>query len=61
MKAYSLSCKVVQTVFQNNKKCSSYDALNGHTYSKKQKSRLFDRPFLGSHTSNGAEIPFGNM
>ena len=34
MKAYSLSFKVVQTVFQNNIKFPSYDALNGHRYSK---------------------------
>ena len=34
MKAYSLSFTVVQFVFQNNEKCSSYDALNGHRYSK---------------------------
>ena len=28
MKAYSFSFEVVQTIFQNNEKCSSYDALN---------------------------------
>ena len=31
MKAYSVSCKVVKSVSQNNKKCPSYDALNDHT------------------------------
>ena len=34
MKAYSLSFKVVKSVLQNNEKCSSYDALNGHWYNK---------------------------
>ena len=34
MKAYSLSFKVVQYIFQNNEKCPSYDALNGHKYKK---------------------------
>ena len=28
MKAYSFSFEVVQTIFQNNEKCPSYDALN---------------------------------
>ena len=37
MKAYSLSFKVVQFVFQNNENCPSYDALNGHRYSKNNK------------------------
>ena len=37
MKAYSSSFKVVQFVFQNNEKCPSYDALNGHRYSKNNK------------------------
>ena len=34
MKAYSLSFKVVQFVFQNNEKCPSFKALNGNRYSK---------------------------
>ena len=37
MKAYSSSFTVVQFVFQNNEKCQSYDALNGHRYSKNNK------------------------
>ena len=34
MKAYSLSFAVVQFIFQNNDNFPSYDALNGHRYSK---------------------------
>ena len=34
MKGYSLSFKVVQFVFQSNENYPSYDALNGHRYSK---------------------------
>ena len=37
MKAYSLSITVVQVIFQNNEKCSSYDVLNSHRYSKNNK------------------------
>ena len=37
MKAYSFSFKVVQTIFQNNKKCPSYDALNKNMHSKRTK------------------------
>ena len=37
MKAYSLSFKVVQFVFQNNENCPSYHVLNGHWYSKNNK------------------------
>ena len=37
MKAYSLSFKVVQFVFQNNENCPSCDVLNGHRYSKNSK------------------------
>ena len=34
MKAYSLSFKVVQFIFQNNEKCPSYDALNSKNNKK---------------------------
>ena len=34
MKAYSLSFKVVKSMFRNNEKCASYDALNGQWYIK---------------------------
>ena len=37
MKAYSSSFIVMQFVFQNNEKYPSYDALNGHRYSKNDK------------------------
>ena len=37
MKAYSFSFEVVQTVFQKNKKCQSYDALNKNMHSKRTK------------------------
>ena len=37
MKAYSFSFEVVQTIFQNNEKCSSYDALNQNMLSKRTK------------------------
>ena len=39
MKAYSFSFEVVQTIFQNNKKCPSYHshALNKNMHSKKTK------------------------
>ena len=59
--AYSLSFKVVQFIFQNNENCLSYDALNGHRYSKITKSRIFNGAFWGSHTINGAEIPLGHI
>ena len=62
MKPYFLSFTVVQFVFQNNEKRPSYDALNGHRYSKNnKKSRMFNRPFLGSHTNNEGEIPLGHI
>ena len=54
MKAHSLSFIVEQVVFQNNEKCSSYDVLNGHRYSKIML-------FLGSHTSNDSETPLGHI
>ena len=56
MKAYSLSFKVVQTVFQNNVKCPSYDALNGHRYSKNKIEYVANKAFLGSHTINGVKF-----
>ena len=59
MKAYSSGFKVVQFIFQNNEKCPSYDVLNGHRYSKK--SRIFNEPFMGSHTRNGGEIPLEHI
>ena len=31
------SFEVVQTIFQNNKKCPSYDALNKNMHSKRTK------------------------
>ena len=37
MKAYSMSFKVMKPIFQNNEKCSSYDALNGQWYNKNNK------------------------
>ena len=37
MKAYSVSFEVVQTIFQNNEKCPSYDALNKDMHSKRTK------------------------
>ena len=37
MKAYSFSFEVVQTIFQKNKKCQSYDALNKNMHSKRTK------------------------
>ena len=37
MKAYSVSFEMVQTIFQNNEKCPSYDALNKDMHSKKTK------------------------
>ena len=57
MKAYSVSFEVVQTVFQNYKKCPSYDALNKDMHSKRTKKEIFNRAFLRSHTSNLGEIP----
>ena len=39
MKAYSLRFKVVKSIFQNNEKRSSYDALNGQWYSKNNKTK----------------------
>ena len=59
MKAYLLSFKVVKLVFQKNEKCSRYDALNDHKYSKNDKYKIFNNPFLGSHMSNLGEIPLG--
>ena len=56
MKSYSLSFTMVQFVFQNNEMFPSYDALKGHRYSKNNKKRIFNRPFLRSHTSNEGEI-----
>ena len=37
MKAYSLSFTAVQFNFQNTENCPSYDALNGHRYSRYNK------------------------
>ena len=37
MKAYSFSFEVVQTIFQNNEKCPSYDALNKNMHRKRTK------------------------
>ena len=37
MKAYSFSFEVVQTIFQSNKKCPSYDALNKNMQNKRTK------------------------
>ena len=34
MKVYSMCFKVVQTIFQNNEKYFSFDALNGNRYRK---------------------------
>ena len=59
MKAYSWSFKVVKSVFQKNEKCLSYHAFNDHRYSKNDKSKIFKRPFLGSHNSNSGEIALG--
>ena len=59
MKAYSFSFEVVQTIFQYNEKCPSYDVLNKDMHSKRAKRKIFNRVFLGSHTSNLGEIPLG--
>ena len=60
MKAYSFNFKVVQTIFQNNEKCPSYDALNKNMHSKRTKKRkIFNRVFLGSHTSKLNETLLG--
>ena len=63
MKAYSLSFKVVQIVYQKNENCPSYDALNDHRYSNNNRKveYVLNESFVGSHTSNGGEIPLGHI
>ena len=56
MKVYSMSFKVLQYVFQNNKKCLSYDALNGHRYSKKLKGLIFNRSFWEAIQAMGVKF-----
>ena len=49
----------MKLVFQKNEKCSRYDALNDHRYSKNDKYKIFNNPFLGIHMSNLGENPLG--
>ena len=39
MKVYSFSFEVVQTIFQYNEECSSYDVLNKNIHSKRTKRK----------------------